>query len=115
MTRTALILALSTATLALGACVASEPTTRTESVAQAPSSKASGTHAPQNAAERACTQALASQLGGGVRASDLSIISTNMSQGELWITVHVPSAEQPWACVLDRNGRVKRTQYMGEG
>ena len=50
-----------------------------------------------------------------MRASDLSIISTNMSQGDLWITVHVPSAEQPWACVLDRNGRVTRTQYMGEG
>jgi hypothetical protein len=110
MTRNALILALSTATLALGACAADEPMTRTESVA-----RSSGTHAPQNAAERACTQALASQLGGGVRASDLSIISTDMSQGELWITVHVPSAEQPWACVLDRNGRVTRTQYMGEG
>lgn len=75
----------------------------------------SGARAPENAAERACTQALASQLGGGVRAGDLSIISTDMSQGELWITVHVPSAEQPWACVLDRNGRVTRTQYMGEG
>ena len=111
MTRTALTLALSTAALALGACAADTSTTRTESVAQAPAA----THPPQNAAERACTQALASQLGGGVRAGDLSIISTDMSRGELWITVHVPSAEQPWACVLDRNGRVTRTQYMGQG
>lgn len=110
MTRTSLILALSAATLSLGACAGDEQMTRTETVARAPS-----THAPQNAAERACTQALASELGDGVRASDLSIISTDMSQGELWITVHVPSAEQPWACVLDRNGRVTRTQYMGQG
>jgi len=110
MTRTTLILTLSAATLALSACAGDEQMTRSEPVAQA-----SGTHAPQNAAERACTQALASQLGGGVRAGDLSIISTDMSQGELWITVHVPSAEQPWACVLDRNGRVTRTQYMGQG
>lgn len=110
MTRTTLILALSTATLSLGACAGDTPMTRTESVAQAPA-----THAPQNAAERACTKALASELGGGVSAGDLSIISTDMSQGELWITVHVPSAEQPWACVLDRDGRVTRTQYMGEG
>lgn len=115
MTRTAPILVLSIATLALGACAANTSTTRTESVAQAPGGKAVGTHATQNAAERACTQALASQLGGGVRASDLSIVSTDMSQGELWITVHVPSAERPWACVLDRNGRVTRTQYMGQG
>ena len=111
MTRTALLLALSTATFALSACAADTSSTRTESVAQAPAA----THAPQNAAERACTQAIASQLGGGVRAGYLSIISTDMSQGELWITVHVPSAEQPWACVLDRDGRVTRTQYMGEG
>jgi len=110
MNRTALILALSTATLALGACAENERMTRTEPVAQAP-----GSHAPSNAAERACTKALASELGGGVRASDLSIMSTDMSQGELWITVHVPSAEQPWACVLDQDGRVTRTQYMGEG
>jgi len=105
MTRTTLIVALSTVTLALGACVADERMTRSEPVAQAPS-----THAPSNAAE-----AVASQLGGGVRAGDLSIISTDMSQGDLRVTVHVPGAEQPWACVLDRNGRVTRTQYMGEG
>ncbi len=110
MTRTTLILALSIATLALGACAGDEKMTRTEPVAQAPA-----THPPQNAAERACTKALASQLGGGVRASDLSIICTDMSQGDLWVTVRVPSAEQPWACVLDRNGRVTRTQYMGKG
>jgi len=110
MTRTTLIVALSTVTLALGACVADERMTRSEPVAQAPAS-----HAPQSAAERACTQAVASQLGGGVRAGDLSIISTDMSQGDLRVTVHVPSAEQPWACVLDRNGRVTSTQYMGEG
>lgn len=110
MTRTVRIALITAATLALGACATDAPMTRTEPVA-----RSSGTHAPQNAAERACTQALASQLGGGVRASDLSIISTDMSQGELWITVHVPSAEQPWACVLDRNGRVTRTQYMGQG
>jgi hypothetical protein len=115
MTRTTLILALSIATLALGACAGDEKMTRTEPVAPTPSKQVSATHAPQNAAERACTKALASQLGGGVRASDLSIISTDMSQGELWITVRVPSAEQPWACVLDRNGRVTRTQYMGQG
>lgn len=112
MTRTALILTLSAATLGLSACAGDEKMTRTAPVAQAP---APASHAPQNAAERACTKALATQLGGGVRASDLSIISTDMSQGELWITVHVPSAEQPWACVLDRNGRVTRTQYMGQG
>jgi len=111
MTRTALILTLSAATLTLAACAGDEQMTRSEPVAQAPAA----THAPQNAAERACTQALASELGGGVRAGDLSIISTDMSQGELWITVHVPSAEQPWACVMDRNGRVTRTQYMGQG
>jgi hypothetical protein len=108
--KSASLITLSIATLALGACVGDEKMTRTEPVAQAPS-----THAPQNAAERACTKALASQLGGGVRASDLSIISTDMSQGDLWVTVRVPSAEQPWACVLDRNGRVTRTQYMGKG
>lgn len=110
MTRTALLLTLSAVTLVLSACAGDEKMTRSQPVAQAPA-----THAPQNAAERTCTKALASQLGGGVRASDLSIISTDMSQGELWIKVHVPSAEQPWACVLDRNGRVTRTQYMGQG
>lgn len=115
MTRSALILALSTATLTLSACAGDQPMTRSQPAAQAPTTVATAGRAPQNAAERACTKALASQLGGGVSAGDLSIISTDMSQGELWITVHVPSAVQPWACVLDRDGRVTRTQYMGEG
>jgi hypothetical protein len=48
-------------------------------------------------------------------ASDLWIISTQFTDGELWVTVHVPTAEQPWACILDRNAKLIRTQYMGEG
>lgn len=76
---------------------------------------AAPTHAPENAAERACTKELAKQLGSGVQASDLWIISTKMSEGALWVTVHVPSAEKPWACVFDSNMHLIRTQYMGEG
>lgn len=80
-----------------------------------PGHSAAPTHAPENAAERSCTKALAKELGSGVQASDLWIISTKMSEGALWVTVHVPSAEKPWACVFDSNMNLIRTQYMGEG
>jgi len=102
------ILAAGLAAVALTACVENEGVVRTEPVAQAPS-----THPPENLAERTCTTALARELK--VPASDLRIISTKFTDGELWVTVHVPTAEQPWACILDRNAKLIRTQYMGEG
>ncbi len=102
------IAALALAASTLTACVEDQGVVRTEPVAKAPS-----THPPENLAERTCTAALARELQ--LPASDLWIISTKFTDGELWVTVHVPTAEQPWACILDRNAKLIRTQYMGEG
>jgi hypothetical protein len=101
------IAAAGLAAVALSACV-EESSTRSEQVARAPS-----THAPENLAERKCTEALARQLK--VPASDLSIISTRFTGDELRVTVRVPTAEQPWACIMDRDARLVRTEYQGEG
>jgi ABC-type Fe3+-hydroxamate transport system substrate-binding protein len=102
------ITAAGLAAVALTACVENERVVRTEPVAQA-----SSTHSPENLAERTCTAALARELQ--VPASDLRIISTQFTNGELWVKVRVPTAEQPWACILDRNAKLIRTQYMGQG
>jgi hypothetical protein len=102
------ITAAGLAAVALTACVENERVVRTEPVAQAPSTRPAA-----NLAERTCTAALARQLQ--VPATDLWIIKDQMIDGELWITVRVPTAEQPWACILDRNAKLIRTQYMGEG
>jgi hypothetical protein len=101
------ITAAGLAAVALSACV-EESSTRSEPVAQAPSTRPAA-----NLAERTCTSALAREMQ--VPATDLRIIKDEMIDGELWITVHVPTAEQPWACILDRNARLLRTQYMGQG
>ena len=93
--------------VALSACV-EESSTRSEPVAKAPSTRPAA-----NLAERTCTAALAREMQ--VPATDLRIIKDEMIDGELWITVHVPTAEQPWACILDRNAKLIRTQYMGQG
>jgi hypothetical protein len=102
------IAALALAASTLTACVEDQGVVRTEPVAQAPS-----THSPENLAERTCTAALARELQ--VPATDLRIIRDQMIDNELWITVHVPTAVEPWACILDRNAKLIRTQYMGEG
>lgn len=101
------IAAAGLAAVALTACV-EETSTRSEPIANAPSTRPAA-----NSAERTCTAALARELQ--VPATDLWIIRDQMIDGELWITVHVPTAEEPWACILDRNARLIRTQYMGEG
>ncbi len=107
------ITAAGLAAVALTACVENERVVRTEPVATEPVAQAPSTRPAANLAERTCTAALARQLQ--VPATDLRIIKDQMIDGELWITVHVPTAEQPWACILDRNAKLIRTQYMGQG
>ena len=104
------ITAAALATLALSACV-EEGTTRSEPVASAPAA----THPPANQAERNCVAAIARELGGSVSASDLWVISSEFSQAGTSVSVHVPSAEAPWACVVDRDGSVSRVYYTAEG
>jgi hypothetical protein len=98
------------ATLALSACV-EEGTTRSAPVASAPAA----THPPANQAERNCVAAIARELGGSVSASDLWVISSEFSQAGTSVSVHVPTAEAPWACVVDRDGSVSRVYYTAEG
>jgi uncharacterized membrane protein len=98
------------ATLALSACV-EQGSTRPEPVAAAPTT----TRAPADQAERNCVAAIARELGGTVSASDLRVISSEFSQAGTSVTVHVPTAEAPWACVVDRNGSVSRVYYTAEG
>jgi hypothetical protein len=105
------ITAAALATLALSACVEDQKTTRSEPVAAAPAA----VHPPANQAERNCVKAIACELGGSVSASDLWVISSEFSQAGTSVTVHVPSAEAPWACVVDRDGSVSRVYYNAEG
>jgi hypothetical protein len=62
-----------------------------------------------------CVKAVARELGGSVSASDLWVISSEFSQAGTSVTVHVPSAEAPWACVVDRDGSVSRVYYTARG
>ena len=104
------ITAAALATLALSACV-EEGTTRSEPVASAPAQ----THSPANQAERNCVAAIARELGGTVSARDLRVISSEFSQAGTSVSVHVPTAEAPWACVVDRDGSVSSVYYTAEG
>jgi ABC-type sugar transport system substrate-binding protein len=99
------------ATLALSACVENQQMTRSEPVAAAPAQ----TRPPANQAERNCVKAIARELGGTVSANDLWVISSEFSQAGTSVRVHVPSAEAPWACVVDRDGSVSRVYYTAEG
>jgi hypothetical protein len=110
MNQLAKIAALSVVTLSLGACAGDEKMSRA-----APAAKAPSTHAPANAAETACTKAVAKQMGGGVSANDIWVISSEFSQAGTSVTVHAPSADAPWACVVDRKGNVSRVYYTAEG
>jgi hypothetical protein len=105
------ITAAALATLTLSACVEDQQMTRSEPVAAAPAA----THPPANQAERNCVAAIARELGGTVSASDLQVISSEFSQAGTSVTVHVPTAEAPWACVADRDGSVSRVYYTAEG
>lgn len=98
------------ATLALSACV-EQGATRSEPVAAGPAA----THPPANQAERNCVKSVARELGGTVRASDLRVISSEFSQAGTLVSVHVPTAVAPWACVVDRDGSVGRVYYTAEG
>ena len=85
--------------------------TRSEPVAAAQAQ----THPPANQAKCNCVKAIARELGGTVSASDLRVISSEFSQAGTSVTVHVPTAEAPWACVVDRDGSVSRVYYTAEG
>jgi hypothetical protein len=105
------ITAAALATLAVSACVEDQQMTRSEPVASAPAA----THPPSNQTERNCVKAIARELGGSVSVSDLWVISSELSQAGTSVSVHVPTAEAPWACVVDRDGSVSRVYYTAEG
>lgn len=105
------ITAVALATLALSACVEDQAMTRSEPIASAPAA----THPPANQAERNCVKAIARELGGTVSAGDLWVISSEFSQAGTSVSVHVPTAEAPWACVVDRDGSVSSVYYTAEG
>jgi hypothetical protein len=85
--------------------------TRSEPVTAAPAA----THPPANQAKRNCVAAIARELGGTVSAGDLRVISSEFSQAGTSVTVHVPTAEVPRACVVDRDGSVSSVYYTAEG
>ena len=52
---------------------------------------------------------------GGISQSTLRVIGSEESQAGTSVRISVPSAEAPWACVIDTDGSVSRVYYTEEG
>ncbi len=63
------------------------------------------------ASEKACLAAVSKQVG--VASTRLSVIGSEFSQAGTSVSVSVPGADAPWACMTDQKGKVWNVSYTG--
>ncbi|UNK48546.1 hypothetical protein MNR01_12400 [Lysobacter sp. S4-A87] len=63
------------------------------------------------ASEQACLAAVAKKVG--VASSKLSVIDALGGEAGISVSVTVPGADAPWACMTDQKGKVWNVSYTG--
>jgi hypothetical protein len=91
-----------------GVCTIASDTAAAPAEAAAPAA-ASGQSHP--ASDKACLAAVSKSTN--VASSKLSVISSEFSEAGISVSVKVPGAEAPWACMTDQKGKVWNVSYTG--
>lgn len=90
-----------------GVCtIASDAAAAPAAAAAAP---ASGQSHP--ASEKACLAAVSKKTN--VASSKLSVAGSEFSEAGISVSVKVPGADAPWACMTDQKGKVWNVSYTG--
>jgi hypothetical protein len=85
------------------------PAAAAAAAAAAAPAAASGQSHP--ASEKACLAAVSKKTN--VASSKLSVAGSEFSEAGISVSVQVPGADAPWACMTDQKGKVWNVSYTG--
>jgi hypothetical protein len=91
-----------------GVCELSDSAAARSAATTAPAAAARESHP---ASEKACLAAVSKKTN--VAGNKLSVIESLGSEAGISVSVKVPGAEAPWACMTDQKGKVWHVSYSG--